>query len=147
MGWDIVARIRQPHTGIEATPFIGVVMTLLIVSMGITPAVVYEPRLPSARAAEPMMENRVTVGLSNQGLFYIDDVANPGPIPTRHLAVRIGEALRAHPAEERDVVYFMADRGITYRAVLDAMDAVRANGIRRVGLITELERDPVEVDL
>jgi hypothetical protein len=31
MGWDLVARIREPHAGIDATPLIGVVMTVMIV--------------------------------------------------------------------------------------------------------------------
>lgn len=147
MGWDLVARIRTPHTGIDVTPFIGLVMTLLIIFMVVTPAIACGPRLPRARAAVPMKENRVTLGIDNQGRFWIEDVANPGPIPSRHLAARVGNALAAHPAEERNLVYFKADRDLAYEVVQTALDAVRANGIRRVGLIVGPAGDPLPVDL
>ena len=147
MGWDLVTRIRTPHTGIDVTPFIGVVMTLLIVSMALTPAIACGPKLPRAHSAVPMKENRVTLGVDNQGKFWISDVANPGPVPSRHLAARVGTALAAHPAEERDVIYLEADVGVPYHVVQTALDAVRANGIRRVGLIVGPTGDPLPVDL
>lgn len=143
MGWDLVTRIRQPRTGIDVTPFIGLVMTLLVVFMVMSPAIAREPVFPKARNTVPMKANRVTLGLDVQGRFWIEDVPNPGPVASRHLAGRIGEALRAHPAEERDVVYFKADRGVGYERVQEAMAAVRANGVRRVGLIAYSAEEPV----
>lgn len=147
MGWDIVARIREPHTGIDATPFIGLVMTLLVVFMVVTPAIGCGPKLPRAREVAPMPQNRVTLAIDNKGQFYTDDPAHPGPIPVRHLARRLGNALAAHPVEERDVVYLLADSGVPYHVVLTGLDALRANGIRRVGLIAEQPDDLLAVDL
>ena len=147
MGWDIVARIRQPHTGIDATPFIGLVMTLLIMVMGFTSAIGCGPKLPKAREISPMPEKRVTLAIDNQGRFFINDRTSPGPIPTRYLVGRVADALAAHPVEERDVVYLLADQGVPYQVVLTGLDALRANGIRRVGLIAEQADDPLAVDL
>jgi biopolymer transport protein ExbD len=147
MGWDIVARIRQPHTGIDATPFIGLVMTLLIVVMGITPAIGCGPNPPRAREVAPLKENRVTLAIDNQGKFYTNDVTNPGPIPARYLADRVGSGLAARPPEERDIVYLLADRAVSYASVLTAMDALRENGVRHMGLIANQPHDSLAVDL
>lgn len=142
MGWDIVARIREPHTGIDATPFVGLVMTLLIVFMVVSPEFSSHSKLPVARTAAPMMENRVTLAIDNQGKFYTRDATNPGPIPTRYLAERVGAALAARAPQERDVVYLLADQAVPYGLVLTAMDALRANGVRHMGLIAEQPDDP-----
>jgi biopolymer transport protein ExbD len=146
MGWDIVARIRQPHTGIDATPFIGLVMTLLIVFMVVTPEFSSHSKLPVADTVVPMMENRVTLAIDNQGKFYTNDVTNPGPIPARYLADRVGAALAARAPEERGVVYLLADRAVSYASVLTAMDALRENGVRHMGLIANQPHDPLAVN-
>jgi biopolymer transport protein ExbD len=146
MGWDIVARIREPHTGIDVTPFIGVVMAVMIVFMVVSPEFTTHSKLPVAPTAHPMMENRVTLAVDNQGTFYTNDLTSPGPIPARHLAARLGAALAARPPEERDVVYLLADQAVPYGSVLTAVDALRANGVRHMGLIANRPADPLAVD-
>ncbi len=138
MGWDIVARIREPHTGIDATPFIGVVMTLLIVVMAMPVATAcYFDRLATSVAADELPENRVTIGVERSGRIWM---AGPGGgigIAPRDLPARLGIALAGLRGTERRIVNIRADHDAPYARVLDAVAAARANDVRTLGLITD----------
>jgi len=138
MGWDIVARIREPHTGIDATPFIGVAMTLLIVVMGVPAAsACYFDELPASVTADELPENRVTIGIERSGRIWM---AGPGGgigIEPRDLPARLGIALAGVRGTERRIVNIRADQDAPYARVLDAVAAARANGVHTLGLITD----------
>lgn len=148
MGWDIVARIREPHTGIDATPFIGVVMTLLIMVMGITPAIgCYFDRLATSVTADDLRENRVTIGIERSGRIWL---AGPGGgigIKPRDLPARLGIALAGVRGAERRIVNIRADQDAPYGRVLDAVAAARANDVRTLGLITDPPPAALPADL
>lgn len=138
MGWDIVARIREPHTGIDATPFIGLVMMLLVTAMAMPGATAcYFDRLATSVAADDLPENRVTIGIERSGMIWL---AGPGGgigIEPRDLPARLGTALAGVHGTERHVVNIRADQDAPYGRVLDVVAAARANDVRTLGLITD----------
>lgn len=119
---------------INMTPMIDIMLVLLIIFMIITPALGgYSLVLPKAVTAAPEKEDRVTLAIDNQGLFYL----NEDRTPTAETSLE--QALRTAYLERPDdrVLYLKADRAIEYSVVLTAIDAARRAGVRRVGAITE----------
>jgi biopolymer transport protein ExbD len=138
MGWDIVARIREPHTGIDATPFIGLVMTLLIVVMGMPVATTcYFERLATSVAGDALPENRVTIGIERSGMIWMSGPGGGLGIKPQDLPARLGIALAGVRGTERRIVNIRADKHAPYARVLDAIAAARANDVRTLGLITD----------
>ncbi len=124
-----------PMSEINVTPFVDVMLVLLIIFM----------------VAAPMMTAGVPVDLPRSAA---PRVANPSPpvvlTVTRDGAVHIGEerideaalparlaALKAENAEL--AVHVRGDRAVPYGAVLRVMGWVSAAGIARVSLIAEAE--------
>ncbi|HEX8321539.1 ExbD/TolR family protein [Longimicrobium sp.] len=138
MGWDIVARIREPHTGIDATPFIGLVMVMLVTAMAVpVTTACYFDRLATSVTADELPENRVTIGIERSGMIWM---AGPGGgigIAPRDLSARLGIALAGVRGTERRIVNIRADQDAPYARVLDAVAAARANEVRTLGLITD----------
>ncbi|HEX8316979.1 ExbD/TolR family protein [Longimicrobium sp.] len=132
-----VAGITSEVTSeINVTPMIDVMLVLLIIFMVVTPALGYEAKLPKAKTAAPEKEERITLGIDNQGKYYIEDVPNPGPIPLAQLEGRLRTEYQKRP--EDHILYLKADNGVQYGVVLSAIDAARNAGVRRIGTITEL---------
>jgi biopolymer transport protein ExbD len=119
---------------INVTPMVDVMLVLLIIFMVITPALAgYHVTLPKTLTAAPEKEERVTLGIDDQGRYYLDQ--RPQPVPPAQLTARLRELYATRP--EDHVLYLKADRGVEYSVVLTAIDAARAAGVRRVGAITE----------
>ena len=120
---------------INVTPLVDVVLVLLIIFMVITPALGgYAAVLPKAVTSAPEKEERVTLGIDNQGRYYVDETGRP--VAPEQLAQALQNAYSTRP--EDHVLYLKADQGIAYSVVLTAIDAARAAGVRRIGAITEL---------
>jgi biopolymer transport protein ExbD len=133
---DPIAGFRDPLVRIDVTPFIGVALVLLIISLVITPGDGGHHYLPKARTSAEMRRGMVTVYLGANNLAYVEGAPSAGPIRRTEFAHWLGVALRALPQERRDTVYLDADHGASYADVLSVLDAASDNGVRRVGLLT-----------
>jgi biopolymer transport protein ExbD len=111
-------------------------LVLLIIFMVVTPALAYEAKLPKAKMSAPEKEDRITLGVDNQGRYWLEDVPNPGPIALENLEGRLREQYQQRPDDH--ILYLKADNGVSYSVVLSAIDAARNAGVRRIGTITEL---------
>jgi biopolymer transport protein TolR len=128
----------QVNADINVTPMIDVMLVLLIIFMVVTPALAYEAKLPKAKMSAPEKDDRVTLGVDKNGAYWIEDVPNPGPIPLNQLQQRLAETYTLRGNPEDHTLYLKADNGVQYKTVLDAIDAARNAGVRRIGTITEL---------
>jgi biopolymer transport protein ExbD len=122
---------------INVTPMIDVMLVLLIIFMVVTPALAgYTAILPKAATAAPEKEDRVTLGIDRAGRFYLDE--QPGAIPLEQLAERLKTEYSVPARQDDHVLYLKADIDVGYDKVLDAINAAREAGVRRIGAITEL---------
>jgi biopolymer transport protein TolR len=127
---------QDVNSDINVTPMIDVMLVLLIIFMVVTPALGgYAAILPKAVTSAPEKEDRVTLGIDNQGRYYLDE--SPGQIPLEQLSNVLRQAYSTRP--EDHVLYLKADRGVQYSVVLSAIDAARVAGVRRIGAITEIQ--------
>jgi biopolymer transport protein TolR len=132
------SRVRRGRAGamsdINITPFVDVMLVLLIIFMVAAPmlTVGVPVELPrTAAAALPTeQEEPLTVTLTAEGVVAImtTEVAEADLIPR----------LRAVAAERTsDRVFLRADGSIPYARVMEVMGALNAGGFSNIGLVTE----------
>ena len=114
---------------INVTPFVDVMLVLLIIFMVAIPAtqVSVQLDLPQAQAGDPPRAPTY-VSLTNEGRLYIGDLPTSLTALTGDLATRI---------DRDDRVYIRADRGVRYEAFMQVMNTLRGGGFERVGLVSE----------
>ena len=124
------------NSDINVTPMIDVMLVLLIIFRVVTPAMAgYAAVLHKAVTSAPEKDDRVTLGIDNQGRYFLDDT--PGAIRPEQLTNVLRQAYSTRPNDA--VLYLKADQGVQYSVVLTAIDAARGAGVRRIGAITELQ--------
>jgi biopolymer transport protein ExbD len=129
---------------INVTPMIDVMIVLLILFMVVTPVLAqYALKLPGASNVSPETEaDVVELAIDQAGAFWVNDTR----VPATELEAYLTRVFAARPGDH--LLYLRADGSVGYDRVLDAVDAARAAGVRRIGAITEpmrLETEPARV--
>jgi len=128
------SRTAQPMSEINVTPFVDVMMVLLIIFMVAAPLMTVGVPIELPRtAAAPLPgddEEPLTVTLVPDGRVMIQTTeVDPETLIPR---------LRAIAAERaNDQIYLRADGGIPYARVMEVMGALNAGGFVSIGLVTE----------
>jgi biopolymer transport protein TolR len=127
-------RRHQPMSDINVTPFVDVMLVLLIVFMVAAPllTVGVEVNLPktAAEALPSESEEPLTVTLTAEGTIVIQTTETPeADFLTRLRGV----------AQERsdDKVFLRADGSIPYSKVMQVMGAMNAAGFGNISLVTD----------
>ncbi|MEE9210355.1 MAG: protein TolR [Kiloniellales bacterium] len=126
----------QPLSEINVTPFVDVMLVLLIVFMVTAPllTVGVPVDLPKtnakaiAEAAEPLV-----ITVNAEGIVFIQDTE----VELANLVPRL-RAITQNKADTR--IYLRGDRSINYGRVLEVMGTVNVAGFTRVALIAELPK-------
>ncbi|MCP4821108.1 MAG: protein TolR [Shimia sp.] len=125
----------QPMSEINVTPFVDVMLVLLIIFMVAAPllTVGVPVELPKT-AANPLpgeQEEPLTVTIAADLSISV--------MTTQVAADELVPMLRAVAAErDSDRVYLRADGAIPYEAVVQVMGALNAGGFSNVGLVTDV---------
>ena len=126
------SRRRAPMAEINVTPFVDVMLVLLIIFMVTAPllASAVPVDLPDSRAA-PLDQDpaQITVAIDEQGFVYIDDaLVETGALP---------DALAALGAPaDRPLVTLRADRALDYGRVVAVMGELNRAGFNSISLVT-----------
>lgn len=125
----------QPMAEINVTPFVDVMLVLLIIFMVAAPllTVGVPVELPkSAAGALPVdQEEPLTITLTAEGSVQIQTTE----VARADLVTR----LRGIAAErESDRVFLRADGAVPYSAVMEVMGALNAGGFSNIGLVTDI---------
>lgn len=127
------SRLR-PMSEINVTPFVDVMLVLLIIFMVAAPllTVGVEVDLPesAAGALAGDDEEPLTVTLTASGEVQIQTT----PVPRQDLVSRL-RAIAAERSSNR--VFLRADGAIAYEQVMQVMGALNAGGFSNVGLVTD----------
>jgi biopolymer transport protein ExbD len=125
--------IRQ-NADINVTPFVDVMLVLLIIFMVALPVstVAVKVDLPPASAEPVRAQPPVVVSLTLDGRVYVGDRATT----LEGLPAATASALGgSNPTEQR--IYLRADEGVRYGALMGVMNRLRAHGYGRIGLVGE----------
>jgi TolR protein len=124
-----------PMSEINVTPFVDVMLVLLIIFMVAAPMMTTGVPVELPRSAAPRVTNPlppVVLTVTREGAIHIGEER----IEEIHLAARMTEMKAANP---EIVVHVRGDRLVAYGEVLRIMGRVTAAGIPRVSLIAEVE--------
>jgi biopolymer transport protein TolR len=125
-------------TEINITPFVDVMLVLLVIFMVTTPlmqsGVAIDLPKEAVGALEIQEEN--IVSLRRDGAVFFNDKR----ITARDLDDKLRKIIAVSPKAQ---VYLRADKGLPYGSVMKAMGTIKKAGVERLGMVTEM---PTEDD-
>ncbi len=126
----------KPLSEINVTPFVDVMLVLLIVFMITAPLLtvgvpVDLPKTKAKSIAES--EEPLVITVNAEGLVFIQDTE----VEIENLVPRL-KAITENKADTR--IYLRGDKNIDYGRVMEVMSTVNVAGFTRVALITELPK-------
>ncbi|WP_422378241.1 protein TolR [Roseibium sp.] len=133
-------RRRQRHapmSEINVTPFVDVMLVLLIIFMVAAPllTVGVPIDLPETRAKALEGDTEpITISVNSSGEIFIQDT----PITIEEIVPKL-EAIAENGYDER--IYVRGDQDADYGTMMRLMGRISAAGFKRLGLVTLEERD------
>jgi biopolymer transport protein TolR len=129
------------NSNINVTPMVDVMLVLLIIFMVITPMLQNKVNVDLAKVDNPTQmpdadkEDAIVVAITRDGGVYLGQ----DKIATSELGTRVRDKLANTPGK---TIFVRADARSQFRAVEDAIDAVRTAGVDEVGLLTNKKEAP-----
>ncbi|MBO6892871.1 MAG: protein TolR [Roseibium sp.] len=128
---------HAPMSEINVTPFVDVMLVLLIIFMVAAPllTVGVPIDLPETRAKALEGDTEpITISVNSSGEIFIQDT----PILIEEVVPKL-EAIAANGYDER--IYVRGDQDADYGTMMKLMGRINAAGFKRLGLVTLEERD------
>jgi biopolymer transport protein TolR len=126
---------RAPMAAINVTPFVDVMLVLLIVFMVTAPLLTVGVTVDLPRATSsplPGQDEPLSVSVRADGQVYLQD----SPLTVAEL----GPRLRAITERKPDArVFVRGDKVIDYGRVMEVVGAIHAAGFAKVALVTEFD--------
>src|SRR5215471_15766643 len=133
-------RHRRPMSEINVTPFVDVMLVLLIVFMVTAPllTVGVPVDLPQTRA-KSLGEDRepLAVTVDMNGQIFLQNT----PVAVDELVPKL-MAISSNGYNQR--IFVRGDKAVDYGKVMEVMGLLNAAGFTRIGLVTESIRRPIE---
>ncbi len=117
---------------INVTPFVDVMLVLLIIFMVTAPMMVQgvDVDLPLATAAPlTASEDNLIISIDNERKVYI----NNQEVSVAFLSEKLGAVLENM---DTDTVYLKADKQVPYGVVVNVMSQIKKAGVKSLGMIT-----------
>jgi len=129
------ARRHSPMHEINVTPFVDVMLVLLIVFMVTAPllTVGVPIELPESRGQQLQTNKEpLTISVQKDGKVYIQETE----VQLAELADKLRAIAKAGYEEQ---IFVRGDKGIDYGTVMKVMSRIKAGGFTKVSLVTEAE--------
>jgi len=128
----------QLMSEINVTPFVDVMLVLLIIFMVSAPMMVegIDVNLPRASSAAPLKtdEKNLVISIQKDNQVYLNDQV----IDIEFLTEKLQKILEN--VEKRDL-YLKSDKDVSYGTVINVMAKVKAAGVTSLGMITIPEEE------
>ncbi len=125
---------------INVTPFVDVMLVLLIIFMVTAPMMVQgvDVALPEV-SAKPMVTEKenLTVTIDRESNIYINDFK----VRMDFLKEKLEKILAGKTDRE---VFFRADKDVPYGVVVGVMAEIKAAGVEKLGMVTDPFDEPVK---
>ncbi len=133
---NLESKSRLPMSEINVTPFVDVMLVLLVIFM------ITAPQLEQGVAVNlPEVTTNALPGQSQELVVTVtagrEIFINRYPVKLEQLGPKIKEILSQRP--EKDL-FLRADQGVPYGFVVQVMSVLRENDAKGIGLVTEPER-------
>jgi biopolymer transport protein ExbD/biopolymer transport protein TolR len=136
MGIAVRNEGSKVNSNINVTPMVDVMLVLLIIFMVITPMLQNKVQVDMAKVDNPTAmpdadkEDAIVVAVTRDGGVFLGQ----NKTSLDQLGSQVSARLADKPGK---TIYIRADARAQYRAVEDAIDAVRTAGVDDVGLLTQ----------
>jgi len=136
MGISVRNEGGKVSSNINVTPMVDVMLVLLIIFMVITPMLQNKVQIDMARVdnatamPDADKDDAIVVAVTRDGGVFLGQ----NKTSVSELGSQVSEALANKPGK---TIFIRADARAQYRAVEDAIDAVRTAGVEDVGLLTQ----------
>jgi biopolymer transport protein TolR len=128
--------IGGKHSGflaeINVTPFVDVMLVLLIIFMVTAPMMMQgvDVSLPEATAETMAVETEpLMLSIDKQGRVFINDIS----VSAEDLHTKLEKILRGRSDRE---VFLKADKEVPYGTVVRIMSEIKAAGVEKLGMVT-----------
>jgi biopolymer transport protein ExbD/biopolymer transport protein TolR len=136
MGIAVRNEGSKVSSAINVTPMVDVMLVLLIIFMVITPMLQNKVSVDMAKVDNPISmpdadkEDAIVVAVTRDGSVFLGQ----NKVATAELGGLVRDKLSDKPGK---TIFVRADARAQFRAVEDAIDAVRTAGVEDVGLLTQ----------
>jgi len=131
-------RTQTSLSDINVTPFVDVLMVLLIIFMITAPVIEsgIEVDLPQTRTVREITQERVIVSVDKKQTLYVGSE----PINIHQLGPRLKSMLRD---PERQLVYLRCDKDVPFGVWAQVADEMYVAGIKNISVVTKpMEQSP-----
>jgi len=132
-------RRRPVMSEINVTPFVDVMLVLLIVFMVSAPllTVGVPIDLPQSQAKALEQNNEpLTISVNNQGQVFLQN----DEIKLDDLLPKLKAIIDARGGSSNDLIYIRGDRTVAYGMMMRVMGRISGAGYHRIALVTEVEQ-------
>jgi biopolymer transport protein ExbD/biopolymer transport protein TolR len=136
MGIAVRKEGSKVNANINVTPMVDVMLVLLIIFMVITPMLQNKVQIDMASVTNPTAmpdadkDDAIVVAITRDGGVFLGQ----NKVATSELGEQVREKLSDQPGK---TIFIRADSRAQFRAVEDAIDAVRTAGVDDVGLLVQ----------
>jgi biopolymer transport protein TolR len=125
-------RIQTSLSEINVTPFVDVVLVLLIIFMLTAPILEsgIEVDLPKTRTVRVLSEEKVVVTIDKRQNIYVGN----DPVNIHRLGSYVLDQMRG---SEQSPVFVRCDQSVPFGAFAQVMDALKQASLRNVNVVTE----------
>jgi biopolymer transport protein TolR len=123
-------RNRGMLSDINVTPFVDVMLVLLIIFMVTAPLLQQgiDVNLPQAKGKDLPPEERITLIVKKDGIIFMNDK----PMSMSEIKQKLTAISKLNPN-----VFLKADKDVSYGFVVQVMSDIKEAGIEKLGMITE----------
>jgi biopolymer transport protein TolR len=127
-------RDRSVLSEINVTPFVDVMLVLLVIFMVTAPLLQQgvDVNLPKAKGKDLPPEERISLVIKKDRTIYMNDT--PITIPQMHQKLEAISKLNPN-------IFLKADKDVPYGLVVEVMGEIKEEGIEKLGMITEPKID------
>lgn len=139
------------NSEINVTPMVDIMLVLLIIFMVVTPLLqqgvsVNLPRDMKSPEEDTYINNEkaVVVAIPNDSDFYIGKDKYSKAVLGDKIKEVMGKKIddRLQGQTEKRIVYIKSDVGVSYGAVVEAINIIRAQNVDKIGLVADKQKGP-----
>jgi biopolymer transport protein TolR len=121
---------RTVLSEINVTPFVDVMLVLLVIFMVTAPLLQQgiDVNLPKAKGKDLPPEERITLVIKREGVIFLND----NPVSLSQMRKKLEAISKLNPN-----IFLKADKSVPYGFVVEVMSEIKEAGIEKLGMITE----------
>ncbi len=125
-------RTQSSLSDINITPFVDVVLVLLVMFMVTAPILQsgIEVEVPKTKTVKEITEERLVITIDKEQRVFLGN----DPININEIAARLHEKIRDPQGQS---VFIRSDENVPFGAFATVMDAVKQTGITNVSIVTQ----------